>query len=378
MKRFYILILAVSVVTSGVIGVSAELSSEHSIDITGSMDIPEQTVDTEWGEATITEIGKEEAGESLRVSADAPKNNSYVIRIVDSDETRLAGKSVPGGDADRSFSLNRYVPGTYVVAITQDRDTAHAVEPFVVKGYTVEQSTSDVTAGTNINIDIQLTEVNSRTSSPQAVNVTLYGDDVMRSTEATKINKTNYEASFRTDQIPTGTYEIYSAVETTGDIYEYDELVGVSDSISVTVSERETSTPEPSATVTPNETDEPDGGGGGGGGSGDSTVTPTDTVSSVTETTPMRTTSPLSSPSTSLSVSDQQTTPESEVQNQSSNSTATGAVPQTNNMETTSRAVTTTAATTTESEIPFLPNITGIVLIGIVLIGCHHLRRALS
>lgn len=376
MKRFYILILAVSVVTSGVIGVSAELSSEHSIDITGSMDIPEQTVDTEWGEATITEIGKEEAGESLRVSADAPKNNSYVIRIVDSDETRLAGKSVPGGDADRSFSLNRYVPGTYVVAITQDRDTAHAVEPFVVKGYTVEQSTSDVTAGTNINIDIQLTEVNSRTSSPQAVNVTLYGDDVMRSTEATKINKTNYEASFRTDQIPTGTYEIYSAVETTGDIYEYDELVGVSDSISVTVSERETSTPEPSATVTPNETDEPDG--GGGGGSGDSTVTPTDTVSSVTETTSMRTTSPLSSPSTSLSVSDQQTTPESEVQNQSSNSTATGAVPQTNNMETTSRAVTTTAATTTESEIPFLPNITGIVLIGIVLIGCHHLRRALS
>lgn len=376
MKRFYILILAVSVVTSGVIGVSAELSSEHSIDITGSMDIPEQTVDTEWGEATITEIGKEEAGESLRVSADAPKNNSYVIRIVDSDETRLAGKSVPGGDADRSFSLNRYVPGTYVVAITQDRDTAHAVEPFVVKGYTVEQSTSDVTAGTNINIDIQLTEVNSRTSSPQAVNVTLYGDDVMQSTEATKINKTNYEASFRTDQIPTGTYEIYSAVETTGDIYEYDELVGVSDSISVTVSERETSTPEPSATVTPNETDEPDG--GGGGGSGDSTVTPTDTVSSVTETTSMRTTSPLSSPSTSLSVSDQQTTPESEVQNQSSNSTATGAVPQTNNMETTSRAVTTTAATTTESEIPFLPNITGIVLIGIVLIGCHHLRRALS
>jgi hypothetical protein len=375
-KRFYILILAVSVVTSGVIGVSAELSSEHSIDITGSMDIPEQTVDTEWGEATITEIGKEEAGESLRVSADAPKNNSYVIRIVDSDETRLAGKSVPGGDADRSFSLNRYVPGTYVVAITQDRDTAHAVEPFVVKGYTVEQSTSDVTAGTNINIDIQLTEVNSRTSSPQAVNVTLYGDDVMQSTEATKINKTNYEASFRTDQIPTGTYEIYSAVETTGDIYEYDELVGVSDSISVTVSERETSTPEPSATVTPNETDEPDG--GGGGGSGDSTVTPTDTVSSVTETTSMRTTSPLSSPSTSLSVSDQQTTPESEVQNQSSNSTATGAVPQTNNMETTSRAVTTTAATTTESEIPFLPNITGIVLIGIVLIGCHHLRRALS
>lgn len=376
MKRFYILILAVSVVTSGVIGVSAELSSEHSIDITGSMDIPEQTVDTEWGEATITEIGREEAGESLRVSADAPKNNSYVIRIVDSDETRLAGKSVPGGDADRSFSLNRYVPGTYVVAITQDRDTAHAVEPFVVKGYTVEQSTSDVTAGTNINIDIQLTEVNSRTSSPQAVNVTLYGDDVMQSTEATKINKTNYEASFRTDQIPTGTYEIYSAVETTGDIYEYDELVGVSDSISVTVSERETSTPEPSATVTPNETDEPDG--GGGGGSGDSTVTPTDTVSSVTETTSMRTTSPLSSPSTSLSVSDQQTTPESEVQNQSSNSTATGAVPQTNNMETTSRAVTTTAATTTESEIPFLPNITGIVLIGIVLIGCHHLRRALS
>ncbi len=376
MKRFYILILAVSVVTSGVIGVSAELSSEHSIDITGSMDIPEQTVDTEWGEATITEIGKEEAGESLRVSADAPKNNSYVIRIVDSDETRLAGKSVPGGDADRSFSLNRYVPGTYVVAITQDRDTAHAVEPFVVKGYTVEQSTSDVTAGTNINIDIQLTEVNSRTSRPQAVNVTLYGDDVMQSTEATKINKTNYEASFRTDQIPTGTYEIYSAVETTGDIYEYDELVGVSDSISVTVSERETSTPEPSATVTPNETDEPDG--GGGGGSGDSTVTPTDTVSSVTETTSMRTTSPLSSPSTSLSVSDQQTTPESEVQNQSSNSTATGAVPQTNNMETTSRAVTTTAATTTESEIPFLPNITGIVLIGIVLIGCHHLRRALS
>jgi hypothetical protein len=36
--------------------------------MTGSVDIPAQTVETQWGEATITEVGKEESQEFLEVS----------------------------------------------------------------------------------------------------------------------------------------------------------------------------------------------------------------------------------------------------------------------------------------------------------------------
>ncbi len=261
MRHSYTLAVVIIILAGGVIGVSAELSTEYSVDITDSVDIPAQTVETEWGEATITEVGKEEAQNYLELSTDAPENESYAIRIVDSEQRNLKSEFVSGGDVENRELFLDYTPGTYVVALTQDGgDTAVEVEPFVVKGYTLDQSVSDVTKGDTITVTIELTKINDRASDPQAVNVTLYDSGVTRVAEATKTDANSYRANFSTDELSTGSYDIYAGVEGENNVYNFPELIGISDPISVTVESTETSTPvspppsNPAPTPTPTPT----------------------------------------------------------------------------------------------------------------------------
>jgi hypothetical protein len=253
--RTYTVVLVMIVLVGGVVGVTAELSTEHSVDITGSIDVPAQTIEVpDFGEATITEIGREEAGETLEVSTDVPENESYAIRIleiVDGDRRNLESEFVEG-DVERSFFLDRYDSGTYVVALTQNgADTALEVEPFIVKGYTVDQSVSDVTKGEAITVDIQLTKVNNDASNPRVVNTTLFGNGTVRSIEAISTGENSYQANISTDDLPTDSYEIYTGIESNNDIYGYNELIGLSDSASVEVKEDSNPTSTPTPTPTP-------------------------------------------------------------------------------------------------------------------------------
>ncbi len=255
MWRAHTLVVVMIILAGGIIGASAELSTEYSVDIADSIeDIPAQTVDTEWGNATITEVGNERLGEDISISTSAPSDESYAIRIINNDQTQIEARFGLNGNIDMSFSLDddQYAPGTYVIALTKDgRDTAVEVEPFIIKRYDVSQSVDNVTKGRTITVDIELREVTSGVDNLQTVNVTLYGNDVVRSAKATKTGEKSYQAKFTTDELSTGSYEIYSGVETNDDIYGYTELIGVSDSISVTVEEVKTSTSTPTSTPTP-------------------------------------------------------------------------------------------------------------------------------
>jgi hypothetical protein len=238
--------------------VSAELSDEYSIDIDGSMDIPDQTVETEFGEATISEIGKEEAGNVLGVSTNALANETYAIRvieIVDGDRRNLATDFIQdGGDTETEFSLFGYDPGTYLVVITKnDGSELKAIEPFVVKGYTVDQQVSDVAQGSKLHVTVELTEVASDVDSPQAVNVTFTGNDEVRSTEAEKTGDLQYNATFETDSLSTGQYEVYSGVESGETIFGYNELVGLSPAQGFEITSQE-ETPTSTSTATETET----------------------------------------------------------------------------------------------------------------------------
>lgn len=364
-RTFIIIIFLVG----GIAGVSAELSTEHSVDITGSMDIPAQTVETEWGEATITEVGKQEAGERLEVSTDVPENESYAIRVVNSEEQNLETEFVDaGGDVETSFLLDRFDPGTYVIALTQSSgDTAVEVEPFIIKEYAIDQSASDVTQGESITVDIQLTDVTDDPTDPQTVNVTLFDDDITRSAEATKTGENSYQANFTTNRLSTGSYDIYTGIETSGDIYGYTELVGLSDSISVTIEDSETpasaSTPED-----PAETDDVE----GGSGVGDS-----ETTSPTVEKTPTETAQTSLSP-----VSTQSGVTESTqivTQEQTSESTAVETASQTqqptpNSVE--SKSESEPGSMTTSSEAPVFPSGGIIILLGMligILCRVYHL-----
>ena len=252
------MLIVLVVVAGAIAGVSAELSDEYSIDIDGSMDIPDQTVETEFGEATISEVGKEEAGNVLGVSTDALANETYAIRvieIVDGDRRNLATDFIQdGGDTETEFSLFGYDPGTYLVVITKnDGSELKAIEPFVVKGYTVDQQVSDVAQGSKLHVTVELTEVASDVDSPQAVNVTFTGNDEVRSTEAEKTGDLQYNATFETDSLSTGEYEVYSGVESGETIFGYNELVGLSSAQSFEITSQE-ETPTSTSTATETET----------------------------------------------------------------------------------------------------------------------------
>lgn len=252
------MLIVLVVVAGAIAGVSAELSDEYSIDIDGSMDIPDQTVETEFGEATISEVGKEEAGNVLGVSTDALANETYAIRvieIVDGDRRNLATDFIQdGGDTETEFSLFGYDPGTYLVVITKnDGSELKAIEPFVVKGYTVDQQVSDVAQGSKLHVTVELTEVASDVDSPQAVNVTFTGNDEVRSTEAEKTGDLQYNATFETDSLSTGQYEVYSGVESGETIFGYNELVGLSPAQGFEITSQE-ETPTSTSTATETET----------------------------------------------------------------------------------------------------------------------------
>jgi hypothetical protein len=366
MLRIRTLAVILILFVGGIVGVTAELSTEHSVDIADSMNIPAQTVETEWGEATITEVGKEESGESLGVSTNAPENESYAIRIVDSEERNLETEFVDsGGDTETSFLLNRYDPGTYVVALTQDGgDTAVEVEPFIVKGYTVDQSVSDVTKGNSITIDIQLTAVSDDPADPQVVNVTLFGNGVTRSAEATKTDENSYQANFTTDGLSPGSYDVYTGIETTGDIYGYNELIGLSDSVSVTVEDSETETPTPED---PTETDDV----GGGSGVENSETAP---QADGKESTGTAQASP--SPVTTQSNATESTQTKTQRQTQASEPTAIETAPQTEPQPQSTPSDTESASVTTSPQAPVFPSAGIIILCGTFIGILHRFRHS--
>jgi hypothetical protein len=259
------MLIVLVVVVGAIAVVSAELSDEYSIDIDGSMDIPDQTVETDFGEATISEIGKEEARNFLGVSTDAPENETYRIQIIERDGNNnllLESERIDGGDTQTEFYLDPGdsldEPGTYIVTtVPVEGNEPKSIEPFIIKGYSVNQRTSDVTKGTSISVTVELLEINSQADSPQAVNVTLTGNGESQSTVAQEVGELQYRATFETDSLPTGEYQVYSGVENGDSIYGYDELIGLSSSETVEVQSQSTDTPTPTPTATETSTPTP-------------------------------------------------------------------------------------------------------------------------
>lgn len=358
-------VIIILVVVGGVVaGVSAELSNDHSISIEGSMDIPDRTVETEWGEATISEIGKEQRGDSLDVSTNAPTNDSYVLSIVNSQETILRSEGGTG-DVDKTFGLTGTAgePGTYVVAMTKDGgDEAEAVEPFIVEGYDVEQQATDISKGEELTVSVTLTKIESRVESPQVVNVTLTGNNELRAVEAAKIDELQYEATFETGSLSTGNYEVFTGVEGSDSIYGVDELIGLSSAEDVEIQEQA----EETQTESPTPTEE--GGGGAGGGVGVSGSATPESVETGQSASPEETTGTDTDvdgvTSTGRESTEDGATSTSAVSDENPPEATTAYTSE--GMETT---ITGTPATTSTGT-PVIPNLTLLILlISIILIG---------
>ncbi|POG55581.1 hypothetical protein [Haloferax marisrubri] len=292
------LLLALVLVCSTVAPLTAAQSADYDVDIDDDLDIPDRTISTQWGDQTIEAIGSASEDGSLSVSTDGPSGDSYSIRLVDSQQRLRDNYYVDGGgSASETFSLNRYDPGTYAIAITNGTETVYAVEPFVINGFDVEQTAADrVEADDELLVEVNLSKVSRDVESPPAgVEVVLGNESTSVRTTATQQTGLNYTATVDVASLSTGDYRLYSAAQTDDEVFGEPELVAVSGTQSVSVVEEgslqdsdstdgpdDTTTTETTETTTTTATNESttsnSTGGSSGGSSAETTDSPTPTT----------------------------------------------------------------------------------------------------
>ncbi|QOS12644.1 putative secreted glycoprotein [Haloferax gibbonsii] len=290
------LLLALVLVCSAVAPLTAAQSADYDVDIDGDLDIPDRTISTQWGDQTIEAIGSASEDGYLSVSTDGPSGDSYSIRVVDSQQRLRDSQYVDGGSASASFSLDRYDPGTYAIALTNGTETVYAVEPFVINGFDVEQTAADrVESDDELLVEVNLSKVSNDVESPPAgVEVVLGNESASVRTTATRQTGLNYTATVDVASLSTGDYRLYSAAQTGDEVFGEPELVAVSGTQSVSVVEEgsledsdstdgsdETTTTETTETATSTPTNESTTAnttaGNSGGSSAETTDSPTPT-----------------------------------------------------------------------------------------------------
>ncbi|WP_363464059.1 hypothetical protein [Halogeometricum borinquense] len=337
--------LAVCLLT---VPVSIGETADYRISTEESVDIPDRTIETKWGEQTVTDIGKYQTGDYVSVTTNAPSDKEYTVRIINSEQELM--HSNPGvGDDESRFELDRYDPGTYAVAIMNGSEEVYAVQPLVVAGYTVDQRAPEsAESDEQMEVSVELTKVSNDVSSPPATVEVVVGDDAdsVRTT-ATKQSDLTYTATVDLSSLSTGDYRVYTTVRRDNEVFGEKELIGLSDSQQLSVVAEQPSTPSTTEPQSPAETESP-------------TTTPATSESapngqqpaggdSADEDTDATTSSPADS--TTEQVTD--TTSTDPPQNTTATTTPT---------QTASPTATSTAVQTTTTETPVLPDISLLIL----------------
>jgi hypothetical protein len=271
-------------------------AASYEVRIDGDVDVPDRTISTEWGDRTISSIGRVDEGEYLRASTVAPAGESYSIRVVDSRQ-RLRDSAYATGDGSVTFDLDRYDPGTYAVALTNGSEELYAVEPFVVRGYAVEQSVpAEVAAGSTMTVEVRLRAVHDEVSTPPDAVQVIVGDDRERlRVDAERESGLTYVATIDVGSLAPGTYEAYAEVQRDEEVFGARELVGLSDAQAFAVVEATGATATATAT---------DAGGGGGAQTSPGTAEPTTASTPDTAAPTTGAETPVGTGSTAASTSD--------------------------------------------------------------------------
>lgn len=230
-------------------------TAEYNVDIERSVDIPTRTIETKWGEQTISAVARYENGERLTVTTQAPAGESYAIRLIDSQQ-RLRESGYGTGNDEETFYLDRYEPGTYAIAMMNGTDEVLAIQPFVIAGYQVDQRTPNTaTEGSEIQVVVNLTRVSNDVSDPpDNVQVVVGNDERTVRTDATRQSHRYYEATIDLESLLVGDYRVYTAVQRDNDVFGEAELIGLSETQQLSIQTEDTST-EQSQPIPPSETE---------------------------------------------------------------------------------------------------------------------------
>ncbi|WP_396611651.1 hypothetical protein ACH9L7_15860 [Haloferax sp. S1W] len=344
---------------------SAAGDTAYDVDIDGSVDVPDRTISTKWGDKTIDEIGSASLDGTVSASTDGPTNESYSIRLIDSEQRLRASKNVDGGgSASYDFDLDRYDAGTYAIAATNDSDEVYAVEPFVINGYTVDQTAaSKVEEQRALDVEINLTEESDDVDNPPAeVEVALTNGSAIVRTVATKESGLNYTASVDVESLSTGDYELYTGVKSDNEVYGEQELIAISDSVTVSVVEEGS---------LPDDDNSSDDGSSSGDGSSDPTETTTTSAPNGTNTT----STPDNSTTTTPGDSNATATPEQTTTTEPNTTVTTTQTTTATTTASNQTSATSPNSPTTATEVPVWSS-GGMLLLGAVFaLGLAALRR---
>ncbi|SEH45719.1 hypothetical protein SAMN05192561_10265 [Halopenitus malekzadehii] len=277
-------LVATSLLLGGVTH-TASADSEYDITIDGSVDTPTREIALEGATYEVSAIGKAAIGSSVNVNVQAPApDQEYHVYLYNSDR-QIIDQNRGNGSGTATFDLSGLSAGTYVFAV-QERGATQVLHPLVIEGYdTSIQAPESASIGENLTVEVTTQQLQSDVAK-DSIDVVIANDNQQIRSTSTGTSGTQ-DISINTENLNTGSYEVYANVRGQNVVFDQKEILGISNGHSVELEAAETSTPSSG--------DGSSGGGGGGGGS-EASATPTATEAvetpESTETTPTDVSSP--------------------------------------------------------------------------------------
>jgi hypothetical protein len=249
------LILVGTVLAVAVFGAAltpATATSHFEITSEDSQPVPERSVEFRNATYQLDSFVVADPGDEINVSVSGP-DEAYRVYIYNSDEQLVDSRATVGNDTF-TFDLAEYEPGSYSVTVYQSGDY-EALKPLVVQGYDVsvdapEQITTD--EGVSVRVSV---ERNGTDSGPEAVRAVVSSSEDELAVNATGADG-SYTAAVEAGALDSGNYTVYGVVQGETQVFDRNEVSGVSDRVSLSV-RNATGTPAGEATATTALTAEP-------------------------------------------------------------------------------------------------------------------------
>lgn len=141
--------------------------SEYSLQIEGSIDVPDRTAyidDEDFTDQaiTLTGVARASPGDTLDVSSAAPSGTDYQLELLDNKMNTVDFSGTLTGNATYTFDTSGFEPGTYGVVSTKNGEV-QAMFPVVLRSYTVEITSgpSSLESGDELTVQAELSQTGS-------------------------------------------------------------------------------------------------------------------------------------------------------------------------------------------------------------------------
>lgn len=254
-KRTQVVIICVLTLAAVPIAVTA---ADFSISTDETIDVADRTVEQGGNTFEITSVTQVDPSDQITVSVDAPDDADFTMYMYDENQTIVRGYE---GSGSTSFDVpvadhGASEAGTYAFIVQSD-GVNEAAHPMVVRGYSVSSnSPGSVTVGDSVSVNGEFTKLRGESFDRIDIVVAATDTDEQVVKEA-NIDDETFSASVSTDDLESGSYDVYAVVRGSDEVLGEQEILGLSSPQLLQLEENESEN-----------TEENSGGGGGGGGGG--------------------------------------------------------------------------------------------------------------